>query len=102
MPEHRPFETNNVLILSDDSEFARLLSSCWRAERRPPALTVLNSQAWKAPDPENYDVIVIGPLVGASVSRILGTLPPAMGVILCAPFDSHEIRQLRTRHPSFV
>jgi signal transduction histidine kinase len=95
-------QTSSALILTDDSEFARLLSACWRAERRPPALTVLNSQAWKAPEPGNYDVIVIGPVVSANVSRIVEGLSPATGVILCATLEAHEIHQLRARYPNLL
>lgn len=95
-------QTSSVLILTDDSEFARLLSSCWRTERRPPALTVLNSEIWNAPNPENYNLLVIGPVTSVSVSQILSTLSPAIGVILCAALDAKEIHQLRTRYPHLL
>ena len=31
----------SVLIVTDEPEFARLLTACWRAERDVPAITVL-------------------------------------------------------------
>ena len=95
-------QTSSVLILTDDSEFARLLSSCWRAERRPPALTVLNGEVGNALHPENYHLIVLGPLTSVSALQILPTLSPAIVVILCAALDSHEVHQLRTRYPNLL
>jgi signal transduction histidine kinase len=95
-------KTANVLILTDDSEFARLLSSCWRTERRPPSLAVLNTQIWKTPDTETHDLIVIGPVAEGALSRILSALPAGVAAILCAPADLREIHQLRSRHPRLL
>jgi signal transduction histidine kinase len=95
-------KTANVLILTDDSEFARLLSACWRTERRPPVLTVLNTQAWKGFDPDMHDLVVIGPVSEGSQARLLAGLPPGVAAILCASADSHEIHQLRSRHPRLL
>lgn len=94
--------TSSVLILTDNTEFARLLASCWRAERRWPKLTVLGSRAGKPPDPEGYDLVVIGPVMEANVSGILAALPPAVAVILCAPSDSREIHEVCSRYANLL
>ena len=94
--------TSSVLILTDHTEFARLLASCWRAERHSPKLTVLGSRAGKPPDAEGYDLVVIGPVMEANVSGILAALPPAVAVILCASSDSREIHQVRSRYPNLL
>jgi len=95
-------QTSSVLILTDNTEFARLLASAWRAERRSPKLTVVGSHAGKPPEKEGYDLVVIGPVMDANVSGILATLPPAVSVILCAPADSREIHQVRSRYPNLL
>jgi signal transduction histidine kinase len=95
-------KTANVLILTDDSEFARLLSSCWRTERQPPSLTVLNSQVWKTSAAGSHDLIVIGPVAERILSGILAALPAGIAAILCTPADSREIHRLRTRHPRLL
>lgn len=92
----------SILILADDSEFARLLSSCWRAERLAPSITVLNSGLWKAQDAETYDLVVLGPVGEGRHGKILGTLAPSVAVILCAPADSREMQQLRSRYPRLL
>ena len=90
-------QTANVLILTDDSEFARIVCSCWRAERRPPALTVVNSEVWQARDSQNPDLIVVGPISPDRFPRTLAALPLGTTVILCLPSDAQELRKLRLR-----
>ena len=66
------------MILTDDSEFARLLSSCWRTERHAPAITVLNSELVESRrDGEAYDLVVLGPVgEGRLIRRFCRTLAP--------------------------
>jgi signal transduction histidine kinase len=89
-----------VLILTDETEFARLLTACWQAERQAPAITVLASDLWKDHQETQHDLVVIGPLRDTKVSEILAAIDPARAVILCAPADSRE--QLRSRYPRLV
>lgn len=91
--------TPSVLILTDDSEFARLLSARWRAERRPPSLTVLNGQVGKASQADQHDLVIIGPVAEGSLTGMLSSLPATAAAILCAPAESREIHQLRLQHP---
>jgi signal transduction histidine kinase len=91
--------TPSVLILTDDSEFARLLSARWRAERRPPSLTVLNGQVEKASQMDQHDLVIIGPVAEGILTGILSALPATAAAILCAPAESREIHQLRLQNP---
>jgi signal transduction histidine kinase len=93
---------SNVLILTDETEFARLLTACWQAERQAPGITVLGSDLWKERKEAAYDLVVVGPLRDAKVSEVLGSLDPAGAVILCAPTDSRELGQWRARYPRLV
>src|SRR5256886_13165488 len=45
----------NVVILTDETEFARLLTACWQAERQAPNITVLNSDSWREQDAPTQD-----------------------------------------------
>jgi signal transduction histidine kinase len=92
-------KTASVLILTDDSEFARLLSSCWRTERRPLAVTVLDTQVWQAQDAGVYDLTVIGPTAEENLRAILSRLNPSAATILCNASGTPEIQQLRSRYP---
>jgi signal transduction histidine kinase len=92
----------NVAILSDEAEFARLLTACWQAERQAPGITVLNSDLWREQDAPPHDLIVIGPVREGKLTSILRSVDPATAVILCAPADSREFSQLRSKHPRLV
>jgi signal transduction histidine kinase len=94
-------KTASVLILTDDSEFARLLSSCWRTERRPPAVTILDTQVWQAQDAGVYDLTVVGP-TEENLSAILSRFRPTAATILCSASGTHEIRKLRSRYPRLL
>ena len=80
----------NVLILTDDSEFAQLLCAAWRNERRCPSITAVTSPVWAPPDSNHYDLLIIGPVSDDPVKRVLASLPPTLAVILCAPSHSCE------------
>jgi len=92
----------SVLILTDETEFASLLTSCWQTERHAPRITVLTSDLWKNQDHAGHDLVVIGPLKNGIASGVLRSLDSASAVILCVPPDSRELNQLRTRYPRLV
>jgi signal transduction histidine kinase len=93
---------SSVLILTDETEFARLLTACWQAERQVPGITVLGSDLWNKHTEAAHDLVVVGPLRDAKASEVLASLEPARAIILCAPADSRELAQLRACYPRLV
>ena len=94
--------TTNALILTDDGEFARLLTACWQMERQLPALSVVTSDLWKSGEPVAPDLIVIGPLKEGNLAEVLGSLAPGTAVILCAPSETKELGLFRKASPQFL
>jgi signal transduction histidine kinase len=92
----------NVLILTDDAEFARLLTASWQTERQAPRIAILSSDLWHAQDAPPHDLVVVGPMREGKVPGILRSLEPAAVVILCAPADSRELGQLRSKYPRLL
>jgi signal transduction histidine kinase len=92
----------NVVILTDEIEFGRLLTACWQAERQAPNITVLNGESWHEQDASVHDLIVVGPLKQGRIAGVLRSLEPATAVILCIPADSQEFLQLRNKYPRLV
>ena len=92
----------NVLILTDETDFARLLTACWQAEKHSPGITVLGSDLWRDHETLPHDLVVVGPLRDGKLSEILRSLEPAKALILCAPADSRELSQLRGKYPRLV
>jgi signal transduction histidine kinase len=93
---------SNVLIVTDESEFARLLTACWQAERQAPGITVLGSDLWSEHEEIEHELVVVGPLRESKLSEVLKSLAPATAVILCAPAEPRELSQLRSRCPRLV
>jgi signal transduction histidine kinase len=94
--------TTSVLILSDDREFARLLTACWHVERQLPELSVVTSDFWSNEAASLSDLVVIGPVQDGKLAEILRTMPPTTAVILCAPSDAKELSTLRKRYPRLL
>ena len=92
----------NVVILTDETEFARLLTACWQAERHAPGVTVLTSDLWREQEAPTRDLVVVGPVREGRLTSVLRSLDPSTAVILCVPADSKELGQLRTRYPRLV
>ncbi len=94
----------SVLILTDDTEFARLLTACWQAERQAPAVTVLGTALWKqsSETSQSHDLVVVGPLENATLPEVLESLEISTAVILCGVADPREFSQLRSRYPRLV
>ena len=92
----------NVVILTDETEFARLLTACWQAERRAPAVTVLTSDLWQEQNAPARDLVVLGPVRDGKLTNVLRSLDPSTAVILCVPADSKEFGPLRAKYPRLV
>ncbi|HKV23978.1 MAG TPA: hypothetical protein VJN93_05245 [Candidatus Acidoferrum sp.] len=92
----------SVLILTDEPEFARLLSACWQAERQAPGITVLSSELWEDHEVARYELVVVGPVSDGKLPRVLRSFEPTAAVILCVPADLKELSQLRSRYPRLV
>jgi len=94
--------TTSALILTDDAEFARLLTACWQMERQLPGLSVVTSDLWNAGGPVACDLIVLGPVKEGKLAEVLSSIAPSTAVILCAPSDAKELGLLRKRYPRLL
>jgi signal transduction histidine kinase len=93
---------SNILILTDDGDFARLLSASFQSERRHRSVAVANSQNWDPPDPESYDLLVIGPVSDEKLARVIFSVPRELTAILCMPTISPEAARLGSTHPHLL
>jgi signal transduction histidine kinase len=91
-----------VLILTDESEFARVASGCWQAQRKAPEITILSSKVWRNYDPSTHDLVVVGPISRGKLPQVLGSLESAPAVILCMQMDLREAEEWHARYPRFL
>jgi len=92
----------NVLILTDDAEFAKLLTACWQVERQLPGICVVTSEFWKDADTASQDLIVIGPLKDGKLGDVLRSMESNTALILCAPSEASELGLLRKKYPKLL
>ncbi len=92
----------SVLILTDDSEFARLLTACWQTERQLPGISVLTGDFCAHGESLTADLLVVGPLKESKLGEVLRGIEPNTAVILCAPAEAHELGLLRKRYPRLL
>jgi len=92
----------SVVILTDETEFARLLTACWQSERVVPNIAVLNSDSWREQDAPSHDLVVVGPLREGKMANVLRSFEATTAVILCVPADTQEFSQLRIKYPRLV
>lgn len=60
-----------VLIISDDTEFARDVVARWQAQRLVPEITIVTSDVWRPGSEPSHDLVIVGPVRGGSLSEIL-------------------------------
>ena len=65
---------NTALIVSDDSQFSRVIVSRWQAESSAPAFTIIRSDVCKDLNPDSYDLAIVGGLRHEFLSPVLQVL----------------------------
>jgi|SRR5580704_537221 signal transduction histidine kinase len=93
----------SVLIVSDDTGFARAVVARWQAERHVPEITVLTSDVWQAGSAAAHDLVIVGPVRGGKASAIFSSInaaPGAAAVIVTE--DEKNIPVLRAEYPHLV
>ena len=95
-------ETLNLLIVSDEPEFGRLLTARWQTEPRVPALTQVSSDLWNPANASGYELVILGPLARHRASGILESFGPAGVAALCVAANEREAAEAVSRNPQCV
>ena len=92
---------SSVLIVSDDTEFARSVAARWHAERHSPEITLATSDVLHAGTAPDHHLIIVGPVRGAKISAIFSTLNTSAAAVVVAN-DEKEVSHLRAQHPHLL
>lgn len=91
-------EQPSVLIIADDVEFSRSVTSRWQMERHPPTFTLLSGNLWpRAVD--NFSVAIVGPVRRELLSVILEPLHSGSQPLFCICEGSSTAQLVRERWP---
>jgi signal transduction histidine kinase len=90
---------SSVLIVSDDTEFARTVAARWQAERRVPEITLTTSDVWQSSAAEGYNLVIVGPVRDNKISAILSALnaiPTAAAIYVST--EARGVQRLASEH----
>jgi signal transduction histidine kinase len=91
---------SSVLIVSDDTEFARTLTARWQSERHVPEITLVSSTVWHASSASSYDLVIIGPVRDVKPSAIVdavGASAPSAAIYFAQ--DERLAAAFHAEHP---
>jgi signal transduction histidine kinase len=89
----------SVLIVSDDTEFARTLTARWQAERYVPGITIVTSDVWHAASSAGYDLSIIGPTREQKRAPILASASATSGSAAVCLAEEKDIPALHAEYP---
>lgn len=90
----------SVLIVSDDTEFGRVVVARWQTEHYVPEITLLSSDIWSPATLASYDLVMMGCVRDSYLPAILAalSLQPAKPVI-CLAEKQEDAATLQGIHP---
>ena len=98
-----PINQTSVLIVSDDTEFARTVVARWQAERHVPEITLATSDVWHAASALNYELVIVGPVREGKSLAILSSLDVSRGTAaVFVTEDTKDVSTLRAEHPHLL
>ena len=93
----------SVLIISDDTEFARTIAARWQAERLAPDITLVTSDVWHSASASPCDLVIIGPVRNGKLSSLLSSISALPGTAAVYLADEEkDIASLHVDHPHLV
>ena len=94
---------SSVLIVSDDTDFARAVVARWQAERHVPEITLATSDLWRPSSGIGHDLVIVGPVRDESSFPILNSLDAApTTAVVCVASDEKAVAEKRARHSHAV
>jgi len=92
----------SVLIVSDDTEFARTVAARWQAERYVPGITIVTSDVWHAASSADYDLSIIGPTCDQKRAAILTSTSATSGSAVVCLAEEKDIPTLHAEYPHLL
>jgi signal transduction histidine kinase len=95
-------EQPTALIVSDDPEFSRAITSRWQSERSVPAFTLMSSDIRLGLAPENLQLAIAGRVHPPALSAVLEALDAVGKRVLFVSEDAATLQTVRDRWPGIV
>jgi signal transduction histidine kinase len=93
----------SVLIVSDDTEFARATAARWQTERHVPGITLVTGDVWQPATGPGYDLVIVGPVRNGKLPSILSGVSALAGTaVVCVAEEGEDISSLHAAHPQLL
>jgi len=92
-----------ILVVSDDTEFARAVVACWRAESRAPEITVAGTDIWHPASALGYELVIVGSIrhgIAASIFQAVAASPGSAAIYVAE--DDTNVAALCAEYPHLV
>jgi len=86
-----------VLIIADDTGFARDLSGRWQLERNAPAITVVTTELFHAAVDVDCDLVIIGPVRQGRLFNLLKSVDTGKRVVISIFESAQEMQAARSQ-----
>lgn len=98
-----PLNSPSVLIVSDDTEFARTVAASWQTEKHIPEITLVASDVWHPSGAAGYGLLIVGPVSEGKSREILSAAATVVNAaVLHVASDEKEAAALRAEHPHLL
>lgn len=98
-----PLHQASVLIVSDDTAFARAVVARWQAERHVPEITVITSDVWHAGSAAGHDLVIAGPVRQGKSTAILSAIGTSAGTAaVVVTEDEKHVSALAAEYPHLI
>jgi signal transduction histidine kinase len=87
-----------VLIISDDAEFARTITSRWQAERTVPLFTLMSGDLCPGINPASFDLAIVGEVRPGVLPSVLTILEASGKPVIFVPSDAQAAYTVRETH----
>lgn len=88
-----------VLIIADDTGFARDLSGRWQTERNAPAITVVTSELFHAAADVDCDLVIVGPVRQGRLPNLLQRVDTGRHPVICILESARDTHTARSQYP---
>ena len=92
----------SVLIISDDSDFARTVVAAWETEQHSPGITIVTSDAWAPGTLRDYDLTIAAFIPMARLSAVFAALRASNSSAIYVAKDGKDIPSLRAKYPHLL
>jgi signal transduction histidine kinase len=92
----------SILIISDDAELSRAVTSRWQSERTVPSFTLMSSDVCLGFDPDTFHLAIAGALRPQALSVVLEAMDAAGKRVLFVSEDMRVVQTVRDRWPGIA